>query len=218
MNDMTPTPPLRLWLVRHGKTLFNELGLAQGWSDSPLTPDGIEGVQRLAVELAHIPWVAVYSSTSERAMDTAEILTQDSALAIVRDRRWKEYNFGILEARPNEELFSAMLAGIAEGDPRPHLARLFRGDFPALERGETGAEYVARVSAAVADIRDAHQTGDVLVVTHGMTVGVAATIFDPDHEFGGMENATFTLIEIDDHGGRLIAVGAASPEGIIIER
>ena len=33
---------VRLYLVRHGKTMFNTIGRAQGWSDTPLTAEGAE--------------------------------------------------------------------------------------------------------------------------------------------------------------------------------
>ena len=33
---------LELYLVRHGKTVFNTTGRLQGWSDSPLTPEGCQ--------------------------------------------------------------------------------------------------------------------------------------------------------------------------------
>ena len=28
---------VKLYIARHGKTMFNTIGRAQGWSDSPLT-------------------------------------------------------------------------------------------------------------------------------------------------------------------------------------
>ena len=31
---------LEVYLVRHGKTVFNTIGRLQGWSDSPLTDEG----------------------------------------------------------------------------------------------------------------------------------------------------------------------------------
>ena len=30
----------RLFIIRHGKTMFNTIGRAQGWSDTPLTAEG----------------------------------------------------------------------------------------------------------------------------------------------------------------------------------
>lgn len=34
-----------LYLMRHGETLFNQLGLIQGWCDSPLTTNGKQQAQ-----------------------------------------------------------------------------------------------------------------------------------------------------------------------------
>ena len=35
----------RLYIARHGKTMFNTIGRAQGWSDTPLTEAGERGIQ-----------------------------------------------------------------------------------------------------------------------------------------------------------------------------
>lgn len=42
---------VKLYIARHGKTMFNTIGRAQGWSDSPLTPFGEEGIRELGVGL-----------------------------------------------------------------------------------------------------------------------------------------------------------------------
>lgn len=36
-----------LYLMRHGETLFNQLGKIEGWSDSPLTENGIKQAKRI---------------------------------------------------------------------------------------------------------------------------------------------------------------------------
>ncbi|MFT4215014.1 MAG: histidine phosphatase family protein [Microbacterium sp.] len=216
-HSITEDHVLRLWLVRHGRTLFNELSLAQGWCDSPLTAQGRAAVGELAENLRAIDWAAVYSSPSERAMDTAEIIVGDR-YPILRDRRWKEYNFGVWEGRPNMEVMTQLagLAGPGDADIVTRLRGLFRGDYPALEGGETGAEYAARVAAAIQDLRRRHTSGDVLVVTHGMTLGVAATQVDEQFDFGqGVENATFGLIEYAPDGtGMIRGMGLRSPAEI----
>ena len=60
---------VKLYIARHGKTMFNTIGRAQGWSDSPLTPFGEEGIRELGVGLkaAGIPFKAARSEehTSE---------------------------------------------------------------------------------------------------------------------------------------------------------
>ena len=39
---------VKLYLVRHGKTMFNTIGRAQGWSDTPLTAEGERGIHEFA--------------------------------------------------------------------------------------------------------------------------------------------------------------------------
>ena len=41
----------RLYIARHGKTMFNTIGRAQGWSDTPLTEAGERGIKELGLGL-----------------------------------------------------------------------------------------------------------------------------------------------------------------------
>ena len=40
---------VNIYLVRHGKTMFNTIGRAQGWSDTPLTAAGEQGIIELGL-------------------------------------------------------------------------------------------------------------------------------------------------------------------------
>ena len=92
---------MKFILVRHGETLFNQLGLTQGWCDSPLTEKGIGQVRITKEHLADIPIDEAYSSPSERACDTAEIILEGRGIELKRDKRLKEINFGYFEGSPN---------------------------------------------------------------------------------------------------------------------
>ncbi len=89
-----------LYLMRHGRTQFNEEGRVQGWCDSPLTEEGIS--QALAIgDYFHqegIVFDAVYSSTQERATDTAKLVTGSEEVTQLKGL--KEMNFGRFEAQP----------------------------------------------------------------------------------------------------------------------
>ena len=43
---------VNIYLVRHGKTMFNTIGRAQGWSDTPLTRTGETGIIELGLGFA----------------------------------------------------------------------------------------------------------------------------------------------------------------------
>lgn len=41
------TEATTLYIIRHGKTMFNTIGRTQGWSDTPLTKQEEEGIYHL---------------------------------------------------------------------------------------------------------------------------------------------------------------------------
>ena len=70
-----------LYIMRHGQTLFNLQHKIQGWCDSPLTPLGIRQAEAAKeyVDGIHETFDHAYSSTSERACDTLEIVLGSDA-------------------------------------------------------------------------------------------------------------------------------------------
>ena len=67
-------PLEQLILVRHGETVHNVAGIAQGWNDSALSDRGARQVSALAQRLANAGVTALYSSPLERAMSTARAI------------------------------------------------------------------------------------------------------------------------------------------------
>ena len=90
-----------LYLMRHGQTLFNVYRRIQGWCDSPLTELGIAQAKKAKEKLKDIPFDHYYSSTSERACDTLEIITDHP---YVRLKGLKERYFGVFEGQSEDLL------------------------------------------------------------------------------------------------------------------
>ena len=86
-----------LYLMRHGETLFNVLHKIQGWSDSPLTENGINQAKKAGqyFKKKHITFDHAYCSTSERCSDTLELVVD---MPYVRLKGLKENYYGVLEA------------------------------------------------------------------------------------------------------------------------
>ncbi|NYS33413.1 histidine phosphatase family protein [Streptococcus danieliae] len=65
-----------LYIVRHGRTMFNTLHRAQGWSDTPLTEQGQEGIRELGVGLRErgLSFHRALSSDLGRTILTMDIL------------------------------------------------------------------------------------------------------------------------------------------------
>ena len=73
---------VKLYLVRHGKTMFNTIGRAQGWSDTPLTAEGERGIHELGIGLREsgLKFERAYSSDSGRTIQTMGIILEELGL------------------------------------------------------------------------------------------------------------------------------------------
>ena len=66
---------MKLYFVRHGRTVWNLEGRFQGASgDSPLLPESIDVLKQLGQYLKEIPFDTIYSSDLPRAVKSAEII------------------------------------------------------------------------------------------------------------------------------------------------
>jgi broad specificity phosphatase PhoE len=107
----------KLFLVRHGETLHNVAGIAQGWNDSALSPRGEEQVAALAKRLAAKDIDAIFSSPLERAMSTARAIAAATRLPIETLDELREMNYGKWEGqsflnvrRDNADLYERWIA------------------------------------------------------------------------------------------------------------
>ena len=148
----------RIYLMRHGQTLFNLHKKIQGWCDSPLTDEGIRqaGYARRYFENANIQLDHAYSSTQERASDTLE-LTVD--MPYKRLKGLKEMNFGIYE-------------GESEYLHQPRS----RKDQHSFEReyvkfgGEANTDVVARFERTLREKMDQPDHQEALFVSHAAAI------------------------------------------------
>lgn len=145
----------KIYLTRHGQTLFNKMKKRQGWCDSPLTPEGIEDTKKAAKYFKDqgIHFDKAYCSTQERASDTLEILTD---LPYERLKDLKEWNFGDFEGQ-DDALGSQIL-----NQP----GRLSFEDWWVQFGGEDVKEVAQRIRKAMKYISESD--GDTaIVVSHG---------------------------------------------------
>ena len=140
-----------LYLMRHGQTLFNKRHRIQGWCDAPLTDLGVYQAQvaRQYFKNAAITFDAAYSSTSERACDTLEIVTNGS-LSYQRVKGLKEWNFGTFEGE-SEDLNPPLLYE----------------DFFVTYGGESQDQVRERTAATILQLMQETKGKSVLMVSHG---------------------------------------------------
>ena len=144
---------LRLTLVRHGSTGWNQTGRFQGWGDPPLSDLGRAEAERLRGHLAGESFDRVVASGLLRARETAAIALPDSA--VETDERLREMSFGSWDGLTWNECVER------DGD----LIRRWSDDPAAVDPpgGEALAVFEARIAAALADLPE---TGSHLWVVH----------------------------------------------------
>jgi len=102
----TVTAMLRLLLVRHGESVWNEEERIQGQQDIPLSENGRRQAVALGERLRDVRIDACFSSPLKRATETAELILKASgnSLPIVTLPELMERNFGEWEGKCVAEL------------------------------------------------------------------------------------------------------------------
>lgn len=88
---------VKLFIVRHGKTDWNEQGLTQGWMDIPLNEMGIKDAENLAKTFDKSMVDVCLCSTLTRAKQTAQILVENEKIQF--DEMLMERHFGNFEGK-----------------------------------------------------------------------------------------------------------------------
>lgn len=93
---------MKLYMVRHGRTDWNEHGLMQGMSDIPLNENGKEEVIKSRNLLKDVNFDICISSPLRRAIETAKIIV-NSKCEIICDDLLIERNLGQFEGKKYNE-------------------------------------------------------------------------------------------------------------------
>jgi alpha-ribazole phosphatase len=156
-----------LILVRHGETLDNTRGVAQGWGDSELSERGRRQVDALARRLASWRATGIFSSSLDRALTTASAIAEATGLTITPLDDLREMNYGEWE----QQSFLAV---------RERYADTYKqwSENPEIQSpgGESHREVYDRVMRAIATIDASGEPGRrPIVVSHGTAIRIAAT-------------------------------------------
>lgn len=158
----------QLVLVRHGETVHNAAGIAQGWQDSALSERGAQQVLRLAERIARMKATALFSSPLSRAMATAQAIADATGLEIKTLDELREMNYGGWEGKS--------FLDVRRDDADIYHRWVDDPDCPC-PGGESHNDLRGRMEYAFRAI-EASANGQPLravVVTHGTAIRVAAT-------------------------------------------
>ena len=190
---------MKLYFVRHGKTLWNLEGRFQGASgDSPLLEKSIETLKQLGQYLQEIPFDVIYSSDLPRAVTSAQIIQSQlkDSCPLVEIASLREWQLGKLEGAK-----FATLEAIY-----PEQLKAFRTNLAKFDSTMFGAESVYQTTQRTINFVKSLQDQDfdhVLIVGHGANLTASIqTLLGYDvpllRKDGGLANASVTVLETFD--------------------
>ncbi len=153
---------LKIYLARHGQDQDNVLGVLNGHRDHSLTTTGIKQAEDLArrIKEAKLSFSRIYSSPLIRAHRTAEIIAD----TLGRDRPEVlagliERDFGIMTGKRKDEIEKLCAPDILYTETINY--------FLSPQGAETFPQLLDRASQILEVIKSRHDTGNILLVTHG---------------------------------------------------
>lgn len=190
---------MKLYFVRHGKTLWNLEGRFQGASgDSPLLEESIETLKKLGQYLQEIPFDVIYSSDLPRALTSAQIIQSQlkDSCPLQETPLLREWQLGKLEGAK-----FATLKAIY-----PEQMNALRSNLAKFDSTMFGAESVYQTTQRTINFVKSLQDQDfdhVLIVGHGanLTASIQSLLGYDTHllrKDGGLANASVTALETSD--------------------
>lgn len=214
---------LEVYLVRHGKTVFNKVGRLQGWSDSPLLAEGKEAARALGRALqGKVDFDAAFCSISPRAADTAKIILEakgqaDLPLSVIEEVR--EYCFGSFEGDlvQNVHGLIAQHRGFSSIETwfeayrtgTHHMLAETVSELDPLGLAENEAQFMGRLKQGL-DIlcQKSPVHGKVLLVSHGMAItGILKLIDSQSTLYKSVENATVSRLWFESGRWKIESIG-----------
>ena len=212
----------KLYIARHGKTMFNTIGRAQGWSDTPLTPFGELGIRELGIGLrkAGLKFHKAFSSDSGRTIQTMGIildeLGQAGQIPYTFDKRIREWCFGSFDGHYDGELFMGILPRVFNVD---HVHQL---SYPEIAEGlvevdsagwaEPWPVLIGRILdgfTSIAQEMEEAGGGNAIVVSHGMTIGTLVSLLAGGQLYD-LDNGSITVLTYEDGQFTVDVVGDMS--------
>src|SRR4051794_38666643 len=156
---------LELYMVRHGQTELSRENRFCGRIDPPLNDNGRLMAEALGRAFASLAWDAIYVSPRQRARETAAPLLSRLGASPVLAEGLAEIGYGDWE-------------GMTPDEARAHSPDIFaRWSEPnfggtAPPGGESAFEVAARAVRVMDELRVAHPSGRVLIVSHKGTLRI----------------------------------------------
>lgn len=155
---------LKIYLLRHGETVYSRTGGYCGELDAELTPEGIGMAKAFADAYQSLPWAAIYVSPMKRTIATAKPLCDAIGMEMQLRDGLKEIRYGEWEGQTPDF--------VKHKYAEDYVRWLTEPAWNPPTGGETSVEIASRADLVIAEIKAKYPSGNVLVVSHKATIRI----------------------------------------------
>ena len=152
-----------IFLIRHCETDSNVSQVPQGVRDVPLNERGIKQSEQLALWASEQKFDRLFSSTSSRAHDVAQMISEKIDIDVEADVRLCEFDQGIFDGMPLEKIRNKY----------PEFIQSWRNDDPSnlrMPQGETFLEVQQRMIEVCEEIALKNNGANIAVMSHNLAI------------------------------------------------
>lgn len=195
---------LKLYLLRHGQTIYSRSGSYCGTLDIDLTTEGLEMANAFAEAYKNLEWSAIFASPMKRTIATAKPLSDTIKMPIQLRDGLKEIAYGKWEGKTGAE--------VDQDFHDDYVRWLAEPGWNSPTGGEKGIEIAQRASAVLEEIKATYATGNVLIVSHKATIRIMLCwLLGIDigrfRDRIGMPVASISIIQYGVHGPLVEVMG-----------
>jgi len=150
------------YFLRHGHSLRQIKKLAMSWPEKircPLTKKGEREVLRAAKELKRKKIDMIFSSDLLRARQTATIVSKETGVKVIFDKRLREYNVGIFNGKDPKLIWE-------------YLAKKGNIISTKLPQGESLLEIGRRMCDFLKEVNKNYKNKNILIVSHELPLTI----------------------------------------------
>ena len=175
---------MKLYIARHGQTLWNVENRVSGRTDIPLTEVGLAQAKLLADSAVGKGIEVILASPLLRARQTAQAVSDAIGVPIQIDERLIELDFGVFE-------------GGSRFDPEFQRTR---AQMPTrYPGGESAFDLAHRVYSCLEEVKEKYAGKTVLLVCHGGVCRMVRSYFEDltNEEYGNYHAPNAQLVEYE---------------------
>lgn len=199
---------MKIYMIRHGETNWNQENRLQGKTDIPLNENGISLARQAAERFAAVDFDLAYTSPLLRARQTAETILEGRNVPVYEEKRIEEIGFGEYEGMVYTKTYSDI--------PDERFSYFFMK--PEAYQPATGGERIEELLEREEDfLRELFanqnlQDKTILISTHGAALAGLLSVIKKNEvkDFWSCKlhkNCGYSVVEVRDGEVQIIAEG-----------